>query len=212
MKVLTHTFTGRMVDIEHFKKSDVDLTDISISLSRQRRYAGHTAMPYSVAQHSVVCSMIAAVLKLNDTIIKCAFLHDAEETWVQDVVQPIKRNYMLGRYAQVSDKVSEVVYDFFGLGKAWSNPDIRNTVRSIDQAAYHYEASKLIPSYRYSDDRFTQDAKAMIAELEELKFEIPQGLIVFSDSDMAQLLFEQMNVIYTEHVLGAEVSSEPQPA
>lgn len=207
MQVLTHTFTGRVIDLENFTKDDVDLTDIAISLSRQRRYAGHTAVPYSVGMHLIACVSIADALKMSDDICELTFLHDIEETWVQDVVSPIKHNYMLARFRQLSDEITAVVHDFFKVTHKIT-PEKLDVVSSIDKVAYHFEARKMIPSYRFEEKRWTPDQIKMIKELEGMSFAITDDLLVNTDTQIAQIIFEMLNVLHVENVHGVKLSAE----
>jgi len=52
------TYTGKMIDLAHFREEDVRLPDISHSLAIINRFTGHSRCPYSVAQHSVMVSKI----------------------------------------------------------------------------------------------------------------------------------------------------------
>ena len=89
----------------------VDIRDIAHSLSNQCRYAGHTSSFWSVAAHSLeVSRRVERILfthfhlpPLNApdgegaagddnrrrTIALTGLLHDASETYLQDIVRPI---------------------------------------------------------------------------------------------------------------------------
>ena len=89
----TGTYTGRYVDLKNFKKEDIDLTDITISLSRQNRFNGHILVDWSVLKHSVFCSLIADALGDNNDMKKLMILHDIHETWYQDIANPILKTF-----------------------------------------------------------------------------------------------------------------------
>lgn len=62
----------------------IDPRDISLSLSRQCRFAGHTSEFYSVAEHSIrVMYAVPAIAK------QWALLHDAAEAYTGDIVAPM---------------------------------------------------------------------------------------------------------------------------
>lgn len=79
------TFSGRYINILAPAPSDFIIEDIAHALSQQMRFAGHLAMPYSVAQHSVLAShCVTGRHRL------AALLHDASEAYLCDVPAPIK--------------------------------------------------------------------------------------------------------------------------
>ena len=65
---------------------DVRVEDIATSLAKQCRFAGHTCVPYSVAEHSYHCSYLVP----REHALQ-ALLHDATEAYVVDVPRPLKR-------------------------------------------------------------------------------------------------------------------------
>jgi hypothetical protein len=70
------------------------IDEIGHSLAQINRYTGHAARPYSVAEHSTLCSSIAAYL--NGTYLQqlLCLMHDAHESITGDVASPTKE--MLG--------------------------------------------------------------------------------------------------------------------
>lgn len=206
--IYAHTYSGRLIDIAHFQKSDIDLRDISVSLSRQRRYGGHTAVPWTVAQHLTLCGVMADMMGCSDDDIKAVFLHDIEETWVQDVIFPIKRNLMLGRYDKICREISDVVYDFFGLKDFFKSSDNKHMVECFDRAAYILEAFTMVPGFVHDQNMFHDDVNSLVTTLVDKGFHIPQNLIDVDELEMAQDMFEILNVWAAEKTLGAPISSE----
>lgn len=206
--VFTHTYSGRLLNLRTFSKEDIDLRDISISLSRQRRYAGHTAVPWTVAQHITLCGAMADVMGCSDDDIKAVFLHDVEETWVQDVIFPIKRNFMFNDYKTMSRDISNVVYDFFGLKGYLNNTDNKHLINVFDQTAYIMEAFQMVPAFVHDQNLFHDDVNTLVTELISKDFSIPQSLIDVDEMKMAQDVFEILNVWSAENTIGAPISSE----
>lgn len=66
-----------------------DIKDISHALSMTCRYNGHVRHFYSVAEHSVIVSLLMAELKLGDPME--GLMHDAHEAYVGDIVSPWKQ-------------------------------------------------------------------------------------------------------------------------
>lgn len=78
-------FAGQLWDLEHLPKEAFDIYTIADSLSKINRYQGHTPYPYSVAQHSVVCSYLVPGDLAFD-----ALMHDAAEAYIGDIHGPLK--------------------------------------------------------------------------------------------------------------------------
>jgi len=79
------TKSGRRVALLNPSPSQIVIGDIAHGLAHQCRFNGQTSKFYSVAQHSVlVASILPRELRL------AGLLHDASETYLGDVVQPLK--------------------------------------------------------------------------------------------------------------------------
>lgn len=63
----------------------VDLGDIAVALANLCRFTGHTKAFYSVAQHSLLCSILCPV-----EMQFAALMHDAAEAYLGDVARPMK--------------------------------------------------------------------------------------------------------------------------
>jgi hypothetical protein len=102
------TYSGVWFDAANPDHKMVRLQDVAHALSILNRFAGHTSAPYSVAQHSVLCSYtVADEFKLE------ALLHDAHEAYVVDLPRPLK--ILLPEYQEVEVNVQRVVREAFGL-------------------------------------------------------------------------------------------------
>jgi hypothetical protein len=113
-KTTMQTYTGALIDLQSFSPDDVRLPDIAHALSLINRYTGHTLLPYSVAQHSVVVSQICA-----PEHALWGLLHDASEAYLGDVASPLK--HMLPQYKTLEQHVQRQIAKRFGL--AWPMPD-----------------------------------------------------------------------------------------
>lgn len=80
------TSSGIWVDLSDPKTSDIDIEDIAWSLSNIMRFNGHLSTQISVARHSLEVSRL-----VPPELALAALLHDAHETYVGDVVRPVKR-------------------------------------------------------------------------------------------------------------------------
>jgi len=125
------TRSGRMLDFLNPDPDAIDIRDIAHALALTNRYGGHTAQPYSVAQHCVLCSIVAPRgLELQ------ALMHDAQEAYTGDVPKPLKN--VLPDYRDVEDRIERVVRKKFGLPKRF---DPR--VKAVDSRMLVTEAQQL---------------------------------------------------------------------
>lgn len=119
-KAWIQTYNGHEVDLLNPRVEDVDAVDIAHSLSLINRFTGHTNVALSVAQHSVVGSILAEVVYPTVKWLPHAFLfHDATEAYVGDVSSPLKS--LLSNYREIEDKHRKVIEMAFavGLGGQW---------------------------------------------------------------------------------------------
>lgn len=87
-------YSGRQVDPWSVKPEDIDIASVAHSLSMLCRFGGHSNEFYSVAQH---CVRAAQLVPKKDRLQ--ALLHDATESFVQDLIRPVK--CMLLRYKEL---------------------------------------------------------------------------------------------------------------
>ena len=68
----------------------VRIEDIAHQLAIINRYHGATIRPYSVAEHSLLCSEIAQRIGLSLVAQMAALLHDGHEPYTNDLSSPAK--------------------------------------------------------------------------------------------------------------------------
>lgn len=98
------------------------IEDIALSLSRQRRYLGHTKTPWTVGQHSLVCYRYAKLVAPEAR--RHALFHDAAEAYLGDIVSPVK--HRLAEIEAADVKLSDTIFRSFKV------PREHGAVSSID--------------------------------------------------------------------------------
>lgn len=129
--------------LDSMESNAVDITDIAHALSHICRFTGHTKYPYSVAQHSVLCSLVVpSELALE------ALLHDAHEAIVSDIAAPIKALPQMAGYVALCDQVQGIIARQFGIPKTMSRE-----VKIADLRMCQTERFVLLPQgYRWGLD------------------------------------------------------------
>ena len=83
MKIPYRTKT-KLIDIDNLNADDICIEDIACSLAGQARFNGITRPVYTVAQHSVLCSLMSP-----EGYELAALLHDAHEYILGDICKPV---------------------------------------------------------------------------------------------------------------------------
>lgn len=126
------TFTGKLIDLSQFTVEDVRLPDIAHALAIINRYTGHSIVPYSVAQHSVMVSKLAP-----PEHAMWGLLHDASEAYLGDVARPLK--VMLPSYVNLEKHVQKTIAAAFHL--PWPMPE---AIKEADNRALMHEKRTLM--------------------------------------------------------------------
>lgn len=125
------TYTGRKYWPADPRVEDVNIHDIARGLSMLCRYTGHTKWFYSVAEHSVLVSlMVPQELALE------ALLHDASEAYLGDVSRPLKHH--LPDYQRLEELNTRVIRERFMLP-----PTEHRLVKAADSNILHTEMKTL---------------------------------------------------------------------
>lgn len=138
--------SGALVPILDLQPADIDIMDIAASLSKICRFTGHSHSFYSVAQHSVLVSMLVPFEYALDGL-----LHDAAEAYIGDISKPLKQVFEMkapGMLKGIEDKLDETINRRFGL--TWTSYDllVKPWVKHADLVALATEKRDLMASAR----------------------------------------------------------------
>jgi hypothetical protein len=104
------TLTGKSFYPLDPRPEDIDIYDIIHSLSLQCRFAGHCTSFYSVAQHSVLVSLVC---KPEDALF--GLIHDASEAFLVDIPRPLKQMQAFAEYRKIEKNLMNVICGVFKL-------------------------------------------------------------------------------------------------
>lgn len=157
------TFTGRAFYPLAVKLEDISEFDIAHSLAFQCRYNGHVKRFYSVAEHAYHMSYI---VPQEDAL--WALLHDAPETYIGDMVRPLKKT--MHEFRAIDERIMDVICEKFGLPLGM--PD---TVKEADNRIIENERLALLvdpplPWTVHGDPYPHLEIEAWNPELAEFKF------------------------------------------
>jgi hypothetical protein len=143
------THTGKF-DITNYTLDDINIFDISRSLSNTCRYNGHVCRFYSVAEHSILSAVALddeELLKLHydsngtprpknaNSITKNLnalrlglLLHDAAEAYIGDTPRPIKAAIASKTkiFEKIDAKLSKDIFRKYGIAKLYNAEYINN--------------------------------------------------------------------------------------
>lgn len=92
-------------------KNSILIEDIAHALSRICRGNGQLPIFFSVAQHSILCCKEAMARNLSAKLCLACLLHDASESYLADIVRPVKKN--LQSYMEIEKTLQELIYEKF---------------------------------------------------------------------------------------------------
>lgn len=132
----TSLAAGQFVDLDNLDAWDPDINQIARTLGRVNRWSGHPVVPVPVLIHSLACGLRAAQLTHDPAVILAAYLHDASEAVVGDVIRPVKKR--LGNaWTAIERPISEHIFRHFGIDPALLDHPV---VHAVDNESACYEA------------------------------------------------------------------------
>ena len=130
------THSGVLFNLKDPQGCDINLHDISVGLSRNFRWNGHTYKPYSVAEHCIRLSY-----KFEDTDERLyALFHDSEEAYWGNIIAPIKQVLKLECPSVVDAmlKTRRLILSVFDI------VDMSHTVKPLDEKELLWEFDKMV--------------------------------------------------------------------
>ena len=116
------TWSGGPFDLLKPRAEDINLLDIAQSLGKLNRFNGHSKFAYSVAQHSILVSMLLAETEYE----REGLMHDAAEAYVGDIATPLKRAlrsrlspFEKDPLQEICEPIERLIADKFGLVYPW---------------------------------------------------------------------------------------------
>ena len=130
------TYTGRYINPLDPNKNDICIRDIAHHLSYSCRFNGACSKFYSIAQHSILVSILVP----NEYALE-ALLHDAAEAYTSDIVRPLK--WRLPEIVVVENLIANKIGKKFGLAHNYKD---LITIKRADDIALSAEAYYLMKS------------------------------------------------------------------
>lgn len=115
MKCVICTFTGKQVNPLNLKLEDICIEDIAHALALCNRFAGHTALPISVAHHSIMVSKLCEVGSQPEALQ--GLLHDASEAYLGDITKWLKHTPEMLAFREAENRAQTLIYEKFDCPK-----------------------------------------------------------------------------------------------
>jgi hypothetical protein len=149
------TSRGSYFDIKSPGDSYFVIEEIAHALSHICRFTGHTKKFYSVAQHSVLCSISDGDFAFE------RLMHDAQEAFIGDVSSPLKR--LLPCYHAIETDIENAISSQYRLNKSES---ASREVEFSDLTLLATEKRDLMISHADDDEQWKWLDGLLIAPLE----------------------------------------------
>ena len=142
----------------------VRIEDIAHAGSQVNRFGGHGRFPYPVSQHCRLGSYI-----IEEEFALDFLLHDASESFLGDMVRPLKHFSIAGEeYRKIEEKVQGVICDVFEISRI--EPP---AVKIIDNAMLYAEKEQIMGDvawdYKWADSDKPADVRIVETSFQENK-------------------------------------------
>lgn len=140
------TFTGRKYWPLEPSAEDIVIEDIAHALAHQCRFNGHTRHFYSVAEHSVICSVHGPQEHAMELL-----MHDAAEAYTGDLIRPIKMVPEIREVWLPTERLNEIaVAERFGLRLPYDT-NLQGIVKAVDMAVCRAEMEQMMHGAEVND-------------------------------------------------------------
>ena len=121
------TYTGKKFFPLSPDPADIDIEDVAHSLALLNRWCGHSTVPFSVAQHSLLVSQV-----VDPEHALWGLLHDAAEAYIGDLPRPVKAE--VERFRRIDRVLSGAISVRFGLGECPTEVKVADTRMLVTEA------------------------------------------------------------------------------
>lgn len=179
------TVSGRFVDLLHPDPATIVLDDIAHALSMVNRFGGHTAEPWSVAEHSIAVSAMLWRSTGDPRRALLGLLHDAAEAYLGDVVRPLKTH--LDQYKRVEERMEHVIFSKLVPGfselPVEQVVEVMAQVKSADRGLLAFEMSVIRNAEWRRPSKRKAVRRAFCAEFNRLEILVRRDLRSSSQTD-----------------------------
>jgi hypothetical protein len=133
------TIDGEYFDYTDPEHSRFGIRAVAHGLSNTCRFTGQCKRFYSVAQHSLLVSMLLEAYTTYEQL--AGLLHDGAEAFMVDVPRPLK--YMLPDYRDIEARVDRSVLNRFGIAYP-----VLPVVKQADRCALYLEQRELMAPHK----------------------------------------------------------------
>ncbi len=129
------TYSGVYFNLKKPDSQDVFVMDIAVSLARECRFLNGTKKFYSVAEHSVMCALVAEEKYPNRPRLPFeALMHDAHEYIWKDLATPLKD--LLPGYRDLQQRTQIAINERYNI---FIGMEDRKLIAEIDKEVLEWE-------------------------------------------------------------------------
>ena len=102
---------GHYVDLNELSIEDIDIEDIEVSLNYIYRFNGHHKdhVPLTVAQHTLLCCILADMLFSDPKVFRGCLIHDFGEAYYGDITTPVKLAIGKESYTKITGPIDQLI-------------------------------------------------------------------------------------------------------